>query len=337
MFSLLLILFLLYNREGLSVGGQTYPIDGGESWCVKDLDQMCPDTTGIEGAPSMPCPTCDGKTSGFHDKDGYIHCPCKEFVPEPPAPAPSPTPAPVPCPAPLPCPAPVPCPVPVHCPVCTKFHYDKEITMPEELEEITAVVHEDKIYIIGDTLKNVIYVYNIGTGDKEAGWGPPINRPKVLEGVDRSSAVVHDNKIYIIGGYKRVKHYSNKIYVYNIGTGDKEAGWEDPIPMLEGLEELAAVVYKDKIYIIGGNTSKGKSDKIYVYDIRNKGLVSVESTMKQGLSELAAVIKGEDIYIIGGDTSGNYSNQVYIYNIPNKSTTSIPCTPSQMVYSNIQL
>ena len=90
-FSLLLILFLLYNREGLSVGGQTYPIEG-EIWCNYSNGDKCPRYDGKPG--DLPCPHCNPEVDGFEDDTG-LHCRCKKSPgppgpPEPPGPYPRP-------------------------------------------------------------------------------------------------------------------------------------------------------------------------------------------------------------------------------------------------------
>jgi N-acetylneuraminic acid mutarotase len=128
------------------------------------------------------------------------------------------------------------------------------------------------------------------------------------------SAVGVNESIYVIGGEDIAAGGSQKdtIEIYD-STTDQWLGKENA-PMPEGLDHTAAVVYNDKIYVVGGFLQhKVPTDKLYIYDIIEDEWTEGESLPSARGALTAEIINGT-LYAIGGLNSSQIpvnTNEAY--------------------------
>ncbi len=106
----------------------------------------------------------------------------------------------------------------------------------------------NKLYLLGGRKKIPFQVYDASTNTWTEHPGPPIK-------IHHFQAVEWNDKIYIVGAltgnYSADPPVSN-VYILDISTKQWSVGPEIPLERQRGA--ASAVVYNDKIYIVGGNT-----------------------------------------------------------------------------------
>lgn len=128
----------------------------------------------------------------------------------------------------------------------------KKKPIPEHKANHSAVVLDNKIYVIGGSSTNSLYVYD---PEKDTWTGKP-NMPSASF---YHSAVVFNSKIYVSGGSPS----STFLMVYDPQTNTWAKESDTPYPIYLN----SSVVFNNKIYIFGGLTpSKNVISKACVYD-----------------------------------------------------------------------
>ena len=117
------------------------------------------------------------------------------------------------------------------------------------------------------------------------------------------SAVSHNGKIYAFGGY--AGGTSNKLEIYDIESNT----WGVGANCLSNSESFTANGFGDKIYVIGGSTSKFRFD---VYDILTNSWSSKTDLLEARYAHTSEIV-GDKIYVMGGvhDSSRDYRLDIY--------------------------
>lgn len=127
----------------------------------------------------------------------------------------------------------------------------------------TVTVFQDKLWLIGgmDLRENVFADVWVSENGKD--WSLVTNNPPWLARQGHETVVFKD-KIWIIGRFNSKSQKGGKNDVWYSGDGKN---WKKTKkdPLWEGREDHAAVVFKDKIWVLGGMTSdwKWKNDIWY--------------------------------------------------------------------------
>uniref|UniRef100_W8BB36 Kelch-like protein diablo n=1 Tax=Ceratitis capitata TaxID=7213 RepID=W8BB36_CERCA len=105
-------------------------------------------------------------------------------------------------------------------------------------------------------------------------------------------ALLHDN-IYLIGGYCKVT--KNTVEMFDMRTGD----WLRVAPMLEGRYCAKAVVFDERIYVMGGSENECALNSVECYDPMVDTWEARTGMVEARASPGAAVAHGY-IYVMGG-------------------------------------
>ncbi len=169
----------------------------------------------------------------------------------------------------------------------------EESILPYSFYDGSAVVYNDKIYILGGYGYSSRHYSYDGTS-----W----TRSTLPYNFYRGSAVVFNNKIHMLGSYN--SDYYTSHYSYD-GTS-----WTSESTLPYNFYQGSAVVYNNKIHILGGGNSSSTYTKHYYYN----GTNWVEkSTLPFNFCMGSAVVFNNKIHILGSYNTGNYTKH-YSYN-----------------------
>ncbi len=184
--------------------------------------------------------------------------------------------------------------------------------MPTPRYAAATAVLNGYIYVIGgigenDALLTTVEAYD-PVRDTWIRDLPQLDDPRAY-----AAAVVLEGRIYLIGGLEgdtlAYAEATDDVLVFHPATG-----WEDIASLEEARYGLAAVVYKDEIYAIGGlpreaqifsgrlNRQPAPLNTIEVYDPQQDRWETV-ARLPQAVAFASAALLGEDVYVIGGLSS----------------------------------
>jgi len=123
------------------------------------------------------------------------------------------------------------------------------------------------------------------------------------------SVVSYGNRIYYLGG-ERNRSVSSQIYVASLENNGAISSWWRTLDLPIPLTLFTAVVYNDRLYVLGGWTGSYCVSEVYTTQIRSDGsLVGwINATpLPQGLAGLSVVLLQNRLYVLGGNCeSGNF-------------------------------
>jgi len=176
---------------------------------------------------------------------------------------------------------------------------------------VDGAIWQDKVYIYSGTSDQsaashqTMEIYDI-TNDIFSTVATPDKRTNYAAGAI-------NGKIYICGGYSvSIPGVANTIISYDTSTGNFETALTS---MPTSLQQHAAAVYNNKLYVMGGSNAGGTTqDQLYVYDPAGSpgGTWTTLATMLAGRYSLKAATLGPYIYAVGGSV-GSLVNTVYRY------------------------
>lgn len=181
------------------------------------------------------------------------------------------------------------------------------IEMPKPLAGLTAVVNKNHVYVIGGQngykTHSSVYFAKIKHDGYLESWVSTSPLPISLK---NHSAVVYNGYIFVLGGISGSTVQSN-IYSAKINMDGSLGIWNtlSKTPLPKKLANSVALLYKNYVFIIGGETEYGYSSQsdVYYSKINNDGtLAGWEKTVSlpKPLSTHAGTIFNNYIFITGG-------------------------------------
>ncbi|GIW21332.1 MAG: hypothetical protein KatS3mg068_0339 [Candidatus Sericytochromatia bacterium] len=129
-----------------------------------------------------------------------------------------------------------------------------------------------------------------------------------------------NNKLYVIGGRDSSSTISDKVRIFDVNN--PSLGWTYGANLDIPTAYSASVVLNNKIYLMGGITPNGITNKVKIYDTTtnswSNGLDMPLFPGFQGYSNSASTVVGNQIFVISGISTNtfNYSYKVLRY-VPN--------------------
>jgi hypothetical protein len=127
--------------------------------------------------------------------------------------------------------------------------------------------------------------------------------------------------IIVLIGFSILLFFDKNFILSNILTNDvtlknqEKANWEEIGQLYEPLESMAFVTDGENIYIIGGETPFGVTNKIEIYNI-NTNSVKLGKEKPTAVAEACGVLIGGKIYVGGGKKQdGTFSTKFEAYDI----------------------
>ena len=164
----------------------------------------------------------------------------------------------------------------------------------EKREGLSVHILNGKLHAIGGredyySMVNDIEWYDTAENKwKEASW--EMENPRA----DFFSAVFHDT-LYQFGGY----YYGLTRMSYRAVPSQNGYSWHKMRMMNSGRAYGATLILGEKVYLIGGEISNGKSKLVEVYDIYTDTF-QTEKPLPSPRSGLTGVVAGDTLFVIGG-------------------------------------
>ena len=188
------------------------------------------------------------------------------------------------------------------------------INLPQALLSHTAIIYQNRIYVAGgvsDTggirgtggfLNNVYYSAEINADGTLSEWRVANNMPEFL-GLGLHSSVVYNGMIYVLGGTNMFGP-RNVVYYASVNSDGSLGEWRTTIPMPNKLMGHSAVLYNNRIYVIGGIIrSVGATSDVFWGEILPDGTIDgwqKTTPLPHHLFGHRAVVIGRKIFVIGG-------------------------------------
>lgn len=184
----------------------------------------------------------------------------------------------------------------------------------------TGVVLKDKVYLTFVNNSRTMGYSNAidANGGISATWNSStiLNMPPGTR-LYAGYAVIR-NRLHMVGGYDNAGLYLTDSYSAPINTDGTIGTWVKGPSIPVGLQNVALVYTKDRLYSLGGSNADGNASVIYTTIVNSDGTLA-------GWSEVAALpvpmynfstaVVRNRLYLIGGYTSTGYTNSVYYADI----------------------
>ncbi|WP_066630870.1 Kelch repeat-containing protein [Labilibacter marinus] len=208
---------------------------------------------------------------------------------------------------------------------------------PFEIHHFQAVVYQDAVYFVGamtgkypkETPLENIWMYYPEKDEWKKGDMIPEEMRRGGAG-----AVLYQDKIYIIAGIElgHTSGCSNRFDCYDLKTGE----WQGMTKAPHVRDHFAAVLYKDKIYCMGGrNTSVHHPNnfaaffaatvpQVDVYDLVENKWVTLKEDLPVPTAAGGTVLVGNSILYFGGETGQDKAhNETFRLNLDTHQWTEL--------------
>ena len=199
--------------------------------------------------------------------------------------------------------------------------WKKLATIPEARKEITATHINGKLYTAGG-------MDNYRTGGKCCNAKPYFSEYDIASNKWKNLApyptsaqhicqVAYKGKLYCFGGYNGSGSYSSqgftkRCFVYTPSSDS----WKEIASAPIGISAAAGCVYKDKIYIFGGDPNSGFDNAgnktVYEYDPATDKWSLINKDMPYGRLHIGVGLIGDKAYISPGRPGGTSSVEQYM-------------------------
>ena len=189
--------------------------------------------------------------------------------------------------------------------------------LPITLSGSAVIMTKNRVYLMGG--------YN-GTGSVSSVYTAPINADGTLGAwstttslpgvISSAEAFVTKNRVYVLSGYIGTP-YTNPVatvYTAPINSDGTLGAWTTGTSLPVALQELASVVTKNRVYLIGGYSSGFTVASVYTAPINADGTLGTwvsATSLPQVMRGVNLVVTKNRIYVIGGYNDGNSLTAVY--------------------------
>ncbi len=164
----------------------------------------------------------------------------------------------------------------------------------KEREGFAIAILDSHIYVLGGRKEQSSLIKDIEWYNEEDDKWEEANWEMNNRRADLFSAA-YDNHFYMFGGY----YYGLTKSSYSATQAQWGYYWQSGPDLSVSRMYGASVRIDDKIYMLGGETTGGKTDMVEVFDISDNE-ISTLTGLDNPRSGMAGVAVGDTIYIIGG-------------------------------------
>lgn len=195
--------------------------------------------------------------------------------------------------------------------------WSESTPLPVPIDHTTAVVYENKLYIVGGFLEDKTATDKVWMYDPETDvW---TEEPPLPTARGALAAEVIDGNIYAIGGVG----LDHKPVATNEMYSIENESWITKEPLIKPRHHIASAVVDEKLYILGGrvfgngepseiNAALTNMDDNLRYDPKSNNWTKLDSMEMRRSGFVASVLDGQ-IYAIGGQTAKGGSDKVERY------------------------
>lgn len=191
--------------------------------------------------------------------------------------------------------------------------------LPQTLGYTSTDVYNGYAYVMGGTIdgstdSSAVYYASINSNGTLGVWNTTSSLPVANE---EAATDIYDGYIYDIGGNSGSGLLSNS-YEALINNNGTIGTWNATTSLPQALDTSSAEAYDGYMYILGGYSSSGNSDVVYMADINNNGTVGnwlEAGTLPASIDQASSVVYYGYIYEIGGNNGSSYVSTVYYDNL----------------------
>jgi len=208
-------------------------------------------------------------------------------------------------------------------------YWESVPSLEHALSKHSGLYWNDQIYVIGglpgtETAPrptNDVWRAEIGTDGLATAW--EVTNSTGLPTFSRAAAVVNDGYIYVVGGHDgQVITGTTYFAQIEVGSDGNTTNWSrSPYLITLGRDYHQAVVFRDRLYVLGGYTRNGEVDEIQVASIGSNGNIGAWQELNGGLKEplagFTAVMYRDWLYILGGVHGRVVTDSVYFARLEN--------------------
>ena len=216
---------------------------------------------------------------------------------------------------------------------CSGWCTDSIYNLPSARTNYSIVAYNGFLYVIGGlnsagTAQSTIYIAKLGANGEPQLWNPtwdPATDPNKTTwaywhtdtGLSSArsglTAIAYNNRMYVMGGRTTGSTTINTVEVADITPNGKLGGWSSSTALPYNLYGHSSVVYNDRLYIIGGNSTVNGTPRSEVYYNKinpNGTLNSWQQTSsfsggRTGNGGNFATVWGAYVYVSGGCSTVN--------------------------------
>jgi hypothetical protein len=218
----------------------------------------------------------------------------------------------------------------------------QELALPQPLTGMLAVQSGSHLYLIGGSsgsgATNQVLVTTVSS---DGNFQPWTQGPALPDARTNAGLAVFGGVPYVIGGLDGSGAPTTTVYAGTLSNGEI-TGWvpadgSNNTPKLQlpvALSDASAAVSSTGIFVAGGKTAEGLSDKLYQSSL-NKGTLQPWQEvgalpLPEARAGAAATVLGNFLYVVGGEGPNGTSNQIYRLTLSNGVPATLPSDPNTL-------
>jgi N-acetylneuraminic acid mutarotase len=183
-------------------------------------------------------------------------------------------------------------------------------TIPTARENAAVVALDGRIYVIGgynNTALKLVERYDPAQDLWETIEALPDRRTE-------AAAAVFEGKIYLMGGRDDAGRVKDDVFVYD-PNAPESSRWQEIGSLEEKRASAAAVMFQDRLYVLGGVDDRERLRKTVEYfdPQTNDWELDTNWTLDLEHAAFGAVNVNGVVYVVGGNTSSGFSSQIQRY------------------------
>ncbi len=217
-----------------------------------------------------------------------------------------------------------------------------ELALPAPLTGMLALQSGTHMYLVGGNngsgATNQVLVTTVSADGNFQPWA---QGPALPDARTNATLALFGGVPYVIGGLDASGAPTNTVYAGQLANGEI-TGWivadgTNSSPKLQlpvALSDAGVGVAQSSLYLVGGKTADGLSDKVYQSSITAGTLQPWQEIAALPLPEAragaAVTILGDFLYVVGGEGPNGTTNQVYRLGLDNGAPATLPSDASTL-------
>lgn len=196
--------------------------------------------------------------------------------------------------------------------------------------DITGWVNSGNLPVTGNgpqaiVTKNRVYLICASSSDLSSVYTAPINADGTLGtwvtdtplpvGLQETQFITTKNHAYILGGKNGISS-SSAVYKAPINADGTLGAWTTEASLPNGLSPAQAIVTKDRIYLLGGDSGLISVGTVYTTVINTDGTLGAwvtDTSLPSGIQGFQAIVTKNRVYLLGGYSAGSVAT---VYTAP---------------------
>lgn len=192
--------------------------------------------------------------------------------------------------------------------------------LPVVISDSNLVVTKNRAYLLGGYNGNIDAISTVLTApiNQDGTLGTWVIGTNLPVGIGGSQVIMTRNRVYLLGGHFG-RSFTDIVLTAPINEDGTLGTWVSGTSLRENLAISQAVVTKNKVYLLGGNSSIGFSNSIHKATINADGTISnwtlhsivVGLNIPTKLAASQVLVTKNRVYLLGGQTDTGRTANIY--------------------------